>query len=167
MLTESKPGKTKIFLDTTYLLPYFGLDLAVEGFTPTRFIEYLTPIDEIHFSEISIIEAKAKINRLNQRNRAYHASHVDFGASLGILREDDKIHFHSYEPEDDIRFNFLAETGAQLDAFDMVIVAQASRVGRLLTEDGEILSIRNTGILKNLIMQDPRIESWKEAHKPT
>lgn len=128
-------------------------------------MEYLTPINEIHLSEISIIEAKAKIHRLNQRNPAYQAAHEEFGANLRTLREDDKIHFHRYEPEDDTRFNFLAETGTQLDAFDLVIVAQASRVGHLLTEDREILSIRKTGILKNHTMQGLRIENWKEAHK--
>ena len=130
-------------------------------------MEYLTPIDEIHLSEISIIEAKAKINRLNQRNRAYRPSHEEFGTNLRILREDDKIHFHPYQPEDDARFNLLAESGAQLDAFDTVIVAQSARVGRLLTEDREILSIRETGILKDPIMQSLRIQNWKETYKPT
>jgi len=130
-------------------------------------MEYLTPINEIHLSEISIIEAKAKIHRLNQRNPAYQAPHEEFGANLRILREDDKVHFHRYETEDDTRFNFLSETGTQLDAFDTVIVTQASRAGHLLTEDREILSIRKTGILKNPIMQGLRIENWKEACKAT
>jgi len=154
-------------LDTTYLLPYLGLDLTVEDFTPARLMEYLTPIDEIHISEISIIEAKAKIHRLNQRNPAYRASHEEFGANLRILREDDKVHFHRYETEDDTRFNFLAEAGTQLDAFDTVIVAQAPKAGRLLTEDREILSIRETGILEDPIMQGLRIQNWREAYKPT
>jgi len=110
-------------------------------------MEILTPIDEIHLSEISIIEAKAKIHRLNQSNPAYQTPHEEFGTNLRILQEDHKIHFHRYEQEDDARFNFLAESGTQLDAFDTVIVAQSARVGLLLTEDREILSLRETGIL--------------------
>ena len=45
-------------------------------------MEYLTPINEIHLSEVSIIEAKAKIHRLNQRNPAYQTPHEEFGTNL-------------------------------------------------------------------------------------
>ena len=130
-------------------------------------MEVLTPIDEIHLSEVSIIEAKAKIHRLNQSNPTYQAPHEEFDTNLRILREDHKIHFHRYQPEDDNRFNFLAESGTQLNAFDTVIVAQSARVGRLLTEDREILSIRETSILENPIMQGLRIQNWMETYKPT
>jgi len=139
----------------------------VENFTPAKFIEYLTSIDEIHFSEISILEAKAKIHRLSQRNQAYRASYYEFGENLSILREDDKIHFHSYQPEDDKRVTYIAGTGLKLDAFDMLIIAQATRVGHLLTEDRDILSIRKTGMLRVPSMKGLLIENWKETYPAT
>ena len=130
-------------------------------------MKILTPIDEIHLSEVSIIEAKAKIHRLNQSNPAYHRPHQEFGTNLRVLREDHKIYLHRYQQEADPRFNFPAESGTQLDAFDTVIIAQSARVGLLLTEDREILSLRETDILENPIMQGLRIQNWRETYKAT
>lgn len=139
------------------------MDLAVDGFTVGRLEQLLSEMDEIHFSEVSIYEAKAKIHRLSLRNEDYRPALAAFGENLQVLREDEKVRFRQYTLEDDHRFNHLADQPTSLDVFDMVIVAQAAEAGRLLTEDHEILGVRDAPWLRGHPMQGLRITSWREA----
>lgn len=62
------------FLDTIFLLPFFQLNVKIEGFTLKKFKRFLTELPILHFSELSIYEAKAKIYRLSRRDTNYAKS---------------------------------------------------------------------------------------------
>lgn len=54
----------ELYLDTTYVMPFFYLDIDVKGFSRADYKEVIRSFDRIHFSEISIIEAKAKCQKM-------------------------------------------------------------------------------------------------------
>ncbi|MEM2848847.1 MAG: PIN domain-containing protein [Candidatus Bathyarchaeia archaeon] len=152
-----------VFLDTTFLLPFFQININVEAFTLERFKEFLTETSQIHFSELSIFEAKAKLHRLSKRNTAYRKALEDFGANLKILRGDEKFTFHPYTAQDDKYFNIISSKNLELDAFDTIIVAQALKVGTLVTEDREILNVREQpAFSEDPLLRKIEIKRWKE-----
>lgn len=159
-----RQGETsKVFLDTTFLLPFFQLDIDVEGFSLERFETFLSRLDEVHGSELSIYEAKAKLYRLSRRDRRYADALKSFGENLAILRADETFSLHPYTRQDDSRFNLISGKGLDLDVFDMIIVAQAVEVRLLITEDREILKLRS----QKAFIEDPdlnklEIRRWKE-----
>jgi len=163
-LRRWKPDKiSEAFLDTTFILPFFQLDIAVEAFNLKEFKEFLVRLSEVHVSELSIFEAKAKIFRLSKKDPAYVPVLENFGKNLTVLREDEKFVFHSYTEADDIHFNLISSKNHNLDSFDITILAQSLNVGTLITEDKEILSLRE----KEAFKKDPNlgkllIKRWKE-----
>jgi len=140
----------ELFIETTYLMPFFYLDIDVDGFSREKFREKLSSFRRIHVSEISIVEVKAKIVRMNDRkiNEA-------FRKSLSVLRSDERFIFHGYTADDDARFEEIGKMN--LDFIDRIIVSQAFSVGFLLTEDRQILKNRNS--LKKLGLN---VTNWKE-----
>ena len=50
----------ELYLDTTYVMPFFYLDIDVKGFSRKMYKEVIMSVESIHVCEISIIEAKAK-----------------------------------------------------------------------------------------------------------
>jgi|Deesub1362B_J571_1020462.scaffolds.fasta_scaffold00093_24 predicted nucleic acid-binding protein len=139
-----------VFVDTTYLMPFFYLDIGVDGFSRERFREKLSGFRRIHVSEISIVEVKAKIVRMKDRK-----INEVFRESLSILRYDERFVFHGYTADDDARFEETEEMS--LDFIDRIIVSQAFSVGFLLTEDRQIL--KNKDSLKKLGLD---VVNWKE-----
>lgn len=163
-LRDLKLGEvSEAFLDTTFLLPFFQLDIDVEGFSPKGLEVFLSRLDKAHFSELSIYEAKAKLFRLSRRDERYADALENFGGNLAVLRDDEMISFHPYSELDDRRFNLISGKDLDLDVFDMIILAQAVDVGFLLTEDEEILNLRG----EKAFVEDPElkrleIRRWKE-----
>ena len=159
-----KPSNNpKAFLDTTFLLPFFQLDIEVNGFSLEKFEAFLSRLDEVHLSELSIYEAKAKLFRLSRRNEGYTKALESFGDNLTVLRDDETIHFHPYRQMDDSRFNLISGKDPSLDIFDVIIVAQAVDIGLLITEDKEILNLRS----RKSFAEDPELKKlniipWKE-----
>ena len=166
MSGKSRPGKiSKVFLDTTFLLPFFQLDIAVQGFTLKKFRDFLEGLSEIHVSELSIFEAKSKIFRLSRKDPTYADALKNFGKNLALLREDEKFYFHPYVEADDVFFNLISSSfmNQKLDCFDIIMLAQALNVGLLLTEDKEILDLRQReNFKKDPIFGKLSIKQWKE-----
>ena len=151
------------FLDTTFLLPFFQIDINVEAFNLDSYKEFLTKLSEVHLSELSIFEAKAKLFRLSRKDTTYKQALEIFGNNLAILREDEKFIFHQYTKHDDTHFNLISAKNLGLDSFDIIIVAQALDVGILITEDREILNIRNQeAFVKDPLLGKMMIKRWKE-----
>ncbi|MBS7634240.1 hypothetical protein KEJ34_01905 [Candidatus Bathyarchaeota archaeon] len=154
---------SRVFLDTTFILPFFQLDIAVEAFSLKEFKDFLIRATEIHVSELSIFEAKAKIFRLSKKNAAYTYALRSFGENLAMLREDEKIIFHPYTKADDVYFNLISSMNQNLDSFDIIILAQASNIGLLITEDKEILGLRQQEkFKKEPFLGKLLIKRWKE-----
>lgn len=151
------------FLDTTYLLPFFQIHVTIEGFTLTGYHAFLTQQPHVHFSELSIYEAKATIHRLSRRDTAFVTALTAFGDNLATLRDDAKIVLHPYRPQDDQYYNMIAFKKLGLDSFDTIILAQALSTGLLITENRELLRVRDTDAFHS----DPAlgrltIRQWKE-----
>lgn len=128
----------EMFLDTTYVMPFFYLDIDVKGFSRDDYKEVIRSLDKIHFSEVSIIEAKAKCQKMGEK------VNEKFNEGLSVLSADEKVVIHGYRPVDDRKFNELLPYG--LDFFDRIILAQAYSVGNLLTEDSKLLKVKNSGM---------------------
>lgn len=161
-----KPDRVRIreaFLDTTFLLPFFQIGVEVEAFALEDFKGFLARLRRVHFSELSVFEAKAKLRRLAGRDPAYARALEAFGANLAALREDERFVFHRYTAQDDGNFNLICSKGLGLDSFDAIILAQALSVGVLITEDEEILALRESGALAgDPILGEVEIKRWKE-----
>ncbi|RLI82228.1 hypothetical protein DRP07_05640 [Archaeoglobales archaeon] len=142
-----------VFIDTTFLMPFFHLDVDVDGFSREIFREKLSHFKLIHASEISIIEIKAKIVRM----KSTRIKKI-FRENLSILRDDDRFVFHGYTADDDVRFEEIEQL--DLNYIVGLIVSQAFNVGLLLTEDGKIL--KEKGSLKKLGLD---VVSWNEFVK--
>lgn len=128
-----------LYLDTTYIMPFLYLDIDVKGFSRTLYKEVIKSVDNVHVSEISIIEAKAKSLKIKSPK-----VNEKFNEGLSVLSMDEKVIIHGYRPTDDKKFNEFRSLG--LGFFDRVILAQSFAAGNLLTEDSRLLKLENIGI---------------------
>lgn len=58
----------ELYLDTTYVMPFFHLDIDVKGFSRAGYKEIIKSLDKIHLSEISLIEAKSKSLKIREKH---------------------------------------------------------------------------------------------------
>jgi predicted nucleic acid-binding protein len=160
-------GPSEIFIDTTYLLPFLQVPIGVKGFELSDFKALLANLRRVHVSELSVYEAKAKLLRLHKVHQGYEKALRAFGENLNVLRMDEKFVFERYTGEADQRLNQLSTIAKGLDAFDLIILAEALRVGHLLTEDSEILSFRDSEEFgKNSLLKAIGIMSWRDVVTP-
>ncbi|MCD6207324.1 MAG: hypothetical protein J7J06_04940 [Methanosarcinales archaeon] len=131
----------ELYLDTTYVMPFFYLDIDVKGFSRTGYKEIIKSLDKIHLSEISIIETKAKSLKIGEKRSDVNKR---FNEGLSVLSADEKVVIHGYRSMDDEMFNQVYALG--LDFFDAVIMAQSYTVGNLLTEDLKLLHLKDVGV---------------------
>jgi len=156
----------ELFLDTTYILPFFQVPIAVEGFELSGFKVLIANLSKVHVSELSIYETKAKLTRLSKARRGYEQALRMFGRNLNVLRLDEKFVFHSYTSEADECFNQLLASAKRLDAFDLLILSEAFTVGELLTEDEDLLTFRDSDqFAKSPLSKSIRIRCWKEIDR--
>ena len=119
----------EIFLDTTYVMPFFYMDIDVKGFSRRKYAELIQKLEKVHVSEISIFEAKAK--SLHEKEEILEK----FNKGLSILRSDRRVVIHGYTAEHDRILNEMRELLNDLNVIDLIIVSQAKEIGILLTED--------------------------------
>ena len=131
----------ELYLDTTYVMPFFYLDIDVKGFSRSVYKEVIELLDRIHVSEISIIEAKAKSLKIGRKRSEVNEK---FNEGLSVLSADEKVVIHEYISKDDKKFNEFLPLG--LGFFDAIILAQSSTVGNLLTEDSKLLRLEDIGV---------------------
>jgi len=131
----------ELYLDTTYVMPFFYLDVDVKGFSRARYKEVIKSLDRVHVSEISLIEAKAKSLKIGVDRSEINER---FNEGLSVLAADEKVVIHGYRAVDDKRFNEFHTFG--LGFFDTVILAQSCTVGILLTEDSRFLRLKDIGV---------------------
>lgn len=132
----------ELFLDTTFVMPFFGFDIDVEGFSRERFKDVVDGLDKLHVSEVSIIEAKAKCMKIV---KGLPEIMERFYEGLTVLAGDEKVVIHGFRAVDDVRFNELWKRGG-LGFFDTLILAQSCAVGVFLTEDSKILGLKDVGV---------------------
>jgi len=120
----------EIFLDTTYVMPFFYMDIDVKGFSRKKYAELIQKLEKIHLSEISIFEAKVK----SLKTRSTEVLEK-FNRGLSILRSDRRVEIHGYTAEHDRALNDMLELLRDVNIIDLIIISQAREVGVLLTED--------------------------------
>ena len=131
----------ELYLDTTYIMPFFYLDIDVKGFSRSVYKEVIELLERIHVSEISIIEAKAKSLKIGRKRSKVNEK---FNEGLSVFSADEKVVIHGYRSKDDEKFNEFLPLG--LGFFDAIILAQSSTVGNLLTEDSKLLRLEDIGV---------------------
>ena len=131
----------KLLLDTTFLLPFFEIDLGEIN----RIVEDLySKLLALYYAEISIYEAKFKLVSLYRKKRISFDIIKNFWRNLSILKDDEKIIFVPYDARIDDYVNKLEEKlPRKLEIIDELIVATAIPIGNLLTMDDEILGMRD------------------------
>jgi len=120
----------EIFLDTTYVMPFFYMDINIKGFSRKKYAELIQKLEKIHLSEISIFEAKVK----SLKTRSTEVLEK-FNRGLSILRSDRRVEIHGYTAEHDRALNDMLELLRDVNIIDLIIISQAREVGVLLTED--------------------------------
>jgi len=145
-----------LFLDTTFVLPFFGVDIDTPHAESLE--RALEAYDELHISEASLLEAKSKLQRIIIKDSRFEAAFLEFGDKLDILRGDERIMFHGYTASDDRFFNIIKGISPRLNFFDQVILAQSISIGSLLTEDEMLLALRrNSEFLSRRELRDFKI----------
>ena len=127
-----------IFLDTTYVMPFFYMDIDVKGFSRKKYAELIQKLDKIHVSEISIFEAKVK--SLQTRSKDVLRK---FNMGLSVLRSDERVEIHGYTEKHDQALNEMLDVLNDVNVIDLIIISQAKEVGILLTEDKIIHKHKN------------------------
>ena len=132
----------KLLLDTTYLLPLFGVGVKLEGFTnllPGILNEYT-----VLYNPISIVESKWIVLRLMRRHPSMRENLlITFRDGLRVLLESEKLVQTSLtSPEvEEVADRLLIEGGVK-DYFDRIIYATAVKHNlTLLTEDKDLLKL--------------------------
>ncbi len=136
-------GKESILLDTTYLLPLFGVSMGLEGYEelfPRLLGEY-----EVMYTPLSLVEAKWIILRLVKRRPEFRDELLrEYRAGLETLMVDERL-------RPTVLTNGLIEDVADrllglglLDYFDRMIYATAYYYNSLLlTEDDSLHAMRS------------------------
>lgn len=84
----------ELLLDTTFLLPFFEIDLGEIN----RIVEDLySKLPALYYAEISIYEAKFKLVSLYRKKRISFDIIKNFWRNLSILKDDEKIIFVPYD----------------------------------------------------------------------
>ena len=152
-----------VFLDTTFLLPFFQVPIRVEKFHLDDFKQFILSLPKVHLGELSVYEAKAKVFRLYRNDKSYSEPLRNFGDNLHVLRNDGRIIFHPYSTKVDVGINSLTDINLELDVFDAVIVSQATEAGILLTEDDDLINLsHNSRFKKSPFFSKLEIKRWKD-----
>ncbi len=137
-----------LLLDTTYLLPIFGLKIDLSNFQ-TNFSRLLTTYSVL-YNPISLVEAKWVLLRLARREPRRRSEFLQrYRMGLKALVSDSRLKQTSLTDDvvETIADKLLLEEKVK-DYFDRVIYATAANRGCIfLTEDEEILSLGMRGRL--------------------
>lgn len=149
----------ELLLDTTYLLPTFGVSLQLEGFED-RFPKVLKT-HSVHYNPISLVEAKWVVLKLSRQRAADRGKLLErYRLGLKVLLADERLKQTDLTSEavERVADGLLVDNGAK-DYFDRTIYGTAcASKSLLLTEDEQLLALKTKGNL-------PRpndVLSWKD-----
>lgn len=69
-------------------MPFFYLDIDVQGFSREAYRDFIASIESIHISEISIIEAKAKSLKIGRKQGNIIEINNKFNEGLNVLIQE-------------------------------------------------------------------------------
>ena len=136
----------ELLLDTTYLLPIFGVSVGLEDFE-RRFGKLLGSFS-VRYNPVSLMEAKWVVLRLGRKDRAKKDALLNaYRTGLKVLASDGRLKETplTSEAAEAVADELLVKDGVK-DYFDRVIYGTASdRNCVLLTEDEELLRLKRSG----------------------
>jgi hypothetical protein len=134
-----------LLLDTTYLLPAFGVAVRLKGFEE-RFPKLLERYS-VSYNPISLVEAKWIVLKLARERAADRDSLLErYRLGLSVVLEDERLAQSSLTNEavERVADWLLVESGAK-DYFDRTIYATACASDSvLLTEDEELRALKGS-----------------------
>mgnify|MGYP000545347347 CR=1 FL=1 len=148
----------KLLVDTTYLLPIFGIKIKLENFN--RLFPEILKKYNVLYNPISIVEAKWIILRLIKKYPIKKEALLStFRTGLEILQVDNRLSETKLTtPKIEELADKLMEIGIK-DYFDRIIYSTAVyQKAIFLTEDVELKELLNKNIPKPI-----NIISWKEV----
>ena len=153
-----KRGRTaELLLDTTYLLPVFGISVGLRGFE-SRFDQLLGDY-EVLFNPVSLVEAKwIVLKGVRKEPAKKEALLASYRAGLKVVGSDGRLGATPLT-DDEVEevADGLHEAGMN-DYFDRMIYAAAVERGcALLTEDREMLTMGKGGERR-----PSRVLSWNQ-----
>ncbi len=132
-----------MLLDTTYLLPTFGVAMQLEGFEE-RFPKLLESYS-VSYNPISLVEAKWVVLKLGRKRAADRGKLLErYRLGLKVLLADERLKQTSLTSEavERVADGLLIDNGAK-DYFDRTIYGTAcARNSLLLTEDEELHALK-------------------------
>ena len=153
--------KNKILIDTTYLLPLFGIE--IEKFSLQN-MQYLLEVDaEVIYNPISLIEIKWVILKLTKKNKkTLKQMRETYNETLEYLTTTDEIkQTPLITPEISQLEDKLNDHGIK-DCFDRIITATAKIYADIfLTEDKKL--VQQVKTIKEF--EDLTITSWQQFKK--
>lgn len=136
----------ELLLDTTYLLPVFGISVGLEDFVP-RFGKLLDSFSA-RYNPASLIEAKWTVMKLGRNEPAKRDALLGaYRTGLKVLASDGRLKATPVTSEavEVVADDLLLKHGVK-DYFDRVIYGTAAeRSCVLLTEDEELLKLKRGG----------------------
>ena len=137
----------ELVLDTTYLLPIFGIDVRLKGFG--ELFPRLLASYAVLYNPVSLVEAKWIVLKLSGGDPSRKELLLKaYRLGLRALLSDRRLKQTGLTNPDveEIADELLLKAGVK-DYFDRVIFATAAQQGAiLLTEDEELMKIGLTGI---------------------
>jgi hypothetical protein len=135
----------EILLDTTYLLPIFGVSVGLKDFESG--FRRLLGSYSVRYNPVSLTEAKWIVIRLARANPIRRdALFGAFRAGLRALESDDRLKATRLTGDavEQVADELLTGQGVK-DYFDRMVYATAADLGcALLTEDEELLKLRRS-----------------------
>jgi hypothetical protein len=133
----------ELLLDTTYLLPIFGISVGLKNFDDA--FERMLSSFSVLYNPASLIEAKwtvLKLSRSNSENKA--ALFKAYRTGLKTLLADDRLEqtFLTNDAVEAVADDLLTRDGVK-DYFDRLLYATAADEGcSLLTEDEKLSKLK-------------------------
>lgn len=149
----------ELLLDTTYILPIFGLKVELKGFQTT--FPRLLNTRPVVYNPVTIVEAKWIVLKLVRKNPASGDALLRaYRSGLRALQSDERLKQTVLTDDaiEEVADRLLTQAKLK-DYFDRLIYATSSHLGcTLLTEDGELHKIAMSGRMP----KPKRIVRWEE-----
>ena len=149
----------ELLLDTTYLLPAFGIALPLESFSE-RFPSILKAYS-VSYNPISLVEAKWVVLRLSRQRPADRGKLLDsYRLGLRVVLADERLKQTDLTSEsvERVADGLLIDMRSG-DYFDRMIYGTACALdGLLLTEDNELLALKTN----KDVPQPKNVLAWKD-----
>ena len=149
-----------LVIDTTYLLPLFGLETSITNYDEK--LPILLDKYDVKYNPISLLEAKWLIIRIAKKNKKekFETFLEYYREGIAAIEKEDRIHQTAFTNENIERLSdsILMTTNIK-DYFDRQIYSTAANLGYVLvTEDKQLHELKNYQITP----KPKKVVYWKQ-----